>query len=69
MNLLENYVKEIHSVTNVTEEFTKYLGYKPNEPLFEVDLTTISYGITERTTKMFWKSDFDKMKTQGYYMG
>lgn len=69
MNLLENYIKEIHSVTDVTDGFIKSCGYKPEEPLLEVDLTTICYGVTEREKKQFWQSDFEKAKKQGYYMG
>lgn len=69
MNLLESYIKEIHSVTDVTEEFIKYFGYEPKEPLLEVDLTSVCYGVTKRTKKMFLKSEFDTVKKQGYYMG
>ena len=36
MNLLESYIKEIHSVTDVTEDFMKHCGYEPKETLFEV---------------------------------
>ena len=41
MNLLESYIKEIHSVTDVTEDFMKHCGYEPKETLFEVDLTSV----------------------------
>lgn len=67
MNLLESYIKEIHSVTDVTEGFIKNYGYKPDEPLLEVDLTSICYGITERTKKTFWKSEFETIKKKGYF--
>ena len=45
MNLLESYIKEIHSVTDVTEDFMKHCGYEPKETLFEVDLTSVCYGV------------------------
>lgn len=68
MNLLESYIKEIHSVTDVTEGFIKHCGYEPKEQLLKVDLTSVCYGVTERTKKMFWKSEFEKIKKDGYYM-
>lgn len=46
----------------------KHCGYEPKETLFEVDLTYVCYGVTERTKKMFWKSEFEKVKKDGYYM-
>lgn len=46
----------------------KHCGYEPKETLFEVDLTSVCYGVTERTKKMFWKSEFEKIKKDGYYM-
>ena len=52
MNLLESYIKKIHSVTDVTEGF----------------ITSECYGVTERVKKMFWKSEFEKVKKDGYYM-
>lgn len=69
MNLLEHYVKEIHSVADITEEFSKHCGYIPDESLLRVNLTEDCYGITKRTTKSFWQSDFETIKKQGYYMG
>lgn len=67
MNLLEHYIKEIHSVTDITEEYAKR-GYKPSEPLLEVDMTVNCYGVIERTKKQFWKSEFELAKAMGYYM-
>ena len=67
MNLLEHYIKEIHSVRDVTEEYVKY-GHKPPEPLLEVDMTVNCYGVIERKKKQFLKSDFELAKAMGYYM-
>ena len=68
MNLLEHYIKEIHSVTDITNKFTERCGYIPNEPLLEVDLTYDCCGVVIRTTKRFWKSNFERAKKQGYFM-
>lgn len=67
MNLLEHYIKEIHSVRDITEEFTGHCARKPKEPLLEVDLTYDCYGIVTREKKTFWKSDFENAKKEGYF--
>ena len=45
MNLLEHYIKEIHSVQDVSDKFEKTTGNKPKEPLYEVDVTFDCYGV------------------------
>ena len=39
MNVLEHFIKEIHSVRDITEEFKQHSGCEPAEPLLQVDLT------------------------------
>lgn len=68
MNLIERYIKEIHSVRDITEEFEKHCGYKPDEPLLQVDLTYDCYGQIKRTKDLFWKSAFERVKKEGYYL-
>ena len=68
MNLLEHYIKEIHSVTDVTKQFEKSVGYAPKEPLVEVDMTVNCYGSIERKTKMMSKSEFEQAEEDGYYL-
>ena len=68
MNLLEHYIKEIHSVTDITNKFTERCGYEPGEPLLEVDLTYDCYGFIKRDNMTFWKSNFERAKKQGYFM-
>ena len=67
MNVLEHFIKEIHSVRDITEEFKQHSGYEPTEPLLQVDLTYDCYGIITRETKTFWKSDFERAKKEGYF--
>lgn len=69
MNLLEHYIKEIHSVNDITNQFIKSCGYEPAESLLEVDMTYNCYGVIERNKKTFWKSDFEEVKKHGYFMG
>ena len=68
MNLLEHYIKEIHSVKDITNKFTENCGYVPNEPLLEVDLTYDWYGVVKRCKMTFWKSNFEMVKNEGYFM-
>ena len=68
MNLLEHYIKEIHSVQDVSDKFEKATGRKPKEPLYEVDVTVNCYGEVERKRKFISKSEFDQAKKQGYFL-
>ena len=68
MNLLEHYIKEIHSVQDVSDKFEKATGHKPKEPLYEVDVTVNCYGAVERKRKFISKSEFEQAKKQGYFL-
>ena len=68
MNLLEHYIKEIHSVQDISDKYEKATRYKPKEPLYEVDVTVDCYGVVERTRKIMSKSDFEQAKKQGYFL-
>ena len=69
MNLIEHYIKEIHSVQDVSNKFEEATGRKPKEPLYEVDITVNCYGVVERTRKFMSKSEFEQAKKQGYFLG
>ena len=68
MNLLEQYIKEIHNVENICDKYEKAIRQKPKEPLYEVDVTVDCYGVVERTRKIMSKSEFDQAKKQGYFL-
>ena len=68
MNLLEHYIKEIHSVEDVSDEYEKAIGHKPKERLYEVDVTFDCYGVVERKRRIMSKSDFEQAKKQGYFL-
>lgn len=68
MNLLEHCIQEIHSVTDITEEYIKRTGRKPKEPLYDVDLTYGCYGTVKREKRHFFKSEFKQAKENGYFM-
>lgn len=68
MNLVEHYIKEIYSETDITEDFKKVVGAEPYEPLIEVDVLYDCYGTEERRRLSFFKSKLDRAKEQGYFM-
>ena len=68
MNLLEHYIKEVHSVNDITDKFEEHCGYKPDEPFLEVDLTYNCYGLEKRCRKSFWKSNWETVKKEGYFL-
>lgn len=60
MNLLEHYIKEIHKVEEVKEDWGSFIL---------VDVTVNCYGRFERTTTSFMNTDeWEKAKEKGYYM-
>lgn len=64
MNLLENYIKEIHSEKPYTEDWTKDF---PDREFVEVDATIDSYGGIERKLNVFETTKWKQIKEQGYY--
>lgn len=68
MNLLEHYIKEIHSVQDVSDKYERAIRQKPKEPLYEVDITVDCYGVIERMSKFMSKSEFEQAKKQGYFL-
>ena len=68
MNLLEHYIKEIHSVQDVSDKYEKATLDEPKEPLYEVDVTVDCYGAVERKRKIMRKSEFEQAKKQGYFL-
>ena len=73
MNLLEHYIEKVISVNDVTKEWEKYMqkedpNYIELDPMLQVAIIVNCYGQTEGTTKMFHKSEWDKIQEQGYYM-
>ena len=68
MNLLEHYIKEIHSVQDISDKYEKAIRQKPKEPLYEVDITVDCYGVVERMRKIMSKSALEQAKKQGYFL-
>ena len=73
MNVLEHYIKEVISVEDVTEEWEKCMqeedsNFVETDPMLQVAIIVNCYGQTTVTTKMFHKSEWDKIQEQGYYM-
>lgn len=70
MNKIEHFIKKIHSVKDVTKEYSKYAGWKDAaKPIVKVDMTVDSYGIVSRVSEVFSEYEWNKIKQQGYYLG
>lgn len=67
MNLLENYIVEIHSVKDYNPEDHWFFG-DIIERYIEVDMTTDCYGSIRRDTCIFTEREFEEIKRQGYFM-
>lgn len=68
MNLLEHHIQQVHSVKDATKRFVEKTGQKPKEPLLEVKLRVNCYGNESEETKMFFWSEWEEAKKNGYYM-
>lgn len=58
MNLLEHYIKEVHSV----------IPDKDNPDWVVVDVTCNCYGVTERKVHNASKKAWEQEEKQGYFM-
>ena len=68
MNLLECYIKEVHSVEDVSDKFEERNGHPPNGLLYKIDLTYDCYGTIHRTVCYFPKSKWEEFEKQGYFL-
>ena len=60
MNLIEHYIKEVHGVRVVTQDWGEFVM---------VDMTTDSYGCIERRETMFPSIDeWEAVRVLGYFM-
>lgn len=67
MNLLEHYIQQIYSIEEVTKCFVEKTGTQPKEPLLKVKLRVNCYGNESEETKMFFRSEWEEAKKNGYY--
>ena len=68
MNVLENYINNIYSEKEATEEFVEKTGHKPIEKIFLLDMEVNCYGRKERVERYFYESELKEAKAKGYYM-
>ena len=74
MNLLEHYIKKVISVKDVTQEWEKYMQEEedPNfietDPMLEIKALVNCMSVEEYNILWYHKSEWDKIKEQGYYM-
>lgn len=68
MNLLENYLVEIHSVKPCNEKWTNE-DWAKDEKWLTVDATFDCWGNKSRCTREYTKSEWETIVKKGYYMG
>lgn len=68
MNLLEHYIKEVYSEEDITKEFEEKTGYPPCEPMVRVKMKIDCYGIEEGVEHVFFITEWEETRKQGYYM-
>lgn len=66
MNVLEQYIEEVHSEKPYAADWTKEFA---NSEFVEVDVTTNCHGHYQRATHIFDTDEWSKYKLQGYWMG
>lgn len=68
MNLVEHYIENVFSETDVTKEFEKSNGYAPHERIYLIDMDVNCYGVKERVQRCFFESELISAKKNVYYM-
>lgn len=63
MNILENFIVEIHSVEEIERQNWMQESY------VKVDMTTNCYGCIKRQQLHFPISEWETVKKAGYYLG
>lgn len=66
MNILEHYIKNIHSVEPYTAEWTSEF---PDREFIKVNMTTNCYGCEQTKDHIFNTAEWANIQEQGYYMG
>jgi hypothetical protein len=66
VNLLEQYIVEIHSEEPCVED---WMSQFPGKEFVKIDMTTNCYGSKKRSTYVWNTTMWAKIKAQGYYMG
>ncbi|KDN58472.1 hypothetical protein [Exiguobacterium sp. AB2] len=66
MNMLENYIVEVHDVETYNAEWTKE-DWAKDKTWVEVDHTTNCYGSKTRSKRVYELNDWEATLKQGYY--
>ena len=73
MNLLEHYIEKVISVVDVTKEWEKCMqeedpNFVETDPYMKIKLLVDCMGIEQHKIIRCHKSQWEKIKEQGYYM-
>lgn len=64
MNVVEHYIREIHSVKDVSGE----VKFPQEHRVYEVDLTSDCYGAISRNQVLFTEPEFEEALYKGYFL-
>lgn len=72
-NMVENYIKEVLSVKDITKEYTARMkrfneDFSIEEPIYEIEMNVHCYGNDFGVTKIWTKSEYEAHTSRGYYM-
>ncbi len=69
MNILEQYIKEVYSVEDVSKEAEKHGIPVGNDRMLCVRMRVDCYGSKFDVEKIFRASEWEDVKKKGYFMG
>lgn len=69
MNILENYIDEVYSVEDVTEQMEEHGIAVGGERFFRVRMSVDCYGNKSVKKQIFRASEWEEAKKKGYFMG
>ena len=68
MNTLEIYIKEVHSIKPCTEDWTKE-DWAKDKKFLDVVVTTDCWGSIKKQERTFTVEHWDKILSDGYWLG
>ena len=68
IDLLKKHIIEIHSVEDVSTLFEMKVGIRPEEPLYQIELTYNSCGQIIKEKKYFSQTEWEDVQQKGYFI-
>lgn len=73
INLVENYIQEVLSIKDITDEYMTHMrrfnkDFSIEEPLYEVEMNVNCCGRKEVVIEIWTKGEYEAHISRGYYM-